>query len=71
MQARFIMILHAKGYNSLSHLTLHCKLLNTNVSKFELVNPISNQFGNILIPYFIGQIFVTSLAKLAFVYKPQ
>ncbi len=41
MQMKFIMILQARGYNYLSHPTLHYEIWSTNVSKYELVNPIS------------------------------
>ncbi len=35
MQVRFIMILHAQGYNSLNYPTLYYEVWNINVSKYN------------------------------------
>ncbi len=37
MQVRFIMILHAQGYNAQSYQTLHYEVWSTNVSKYKMI----------------------------------
>ncbi len=59
MQVKFIMILSAQGYNSLSYPTLYYEVWSTNVSKYKLIR-IGQPDQLIQVKSFIS-VFLTNL----------